>query len=119
MQEERNYEERKESCIKYFNAISELLSDKYEVLGSCNNDYTLYLIPFGTSGQLSYYGKPANSIRCADHWNWYSNTKKCSWENYIQCLSADVPWARKRTAPGKSTRPRSSLSVQLIGETGV
>lgn len=78
-------------CRKFFDRLAELLKDKYEVVGSCNQDLSAYLVPKGTKDQISYYGKPDRSFRVSDHWTWYSNLKKCSNPNEIQCYSNGTP----------------------------
>ena len=75
-------------------------------------------IPIGTAGQISYYGKPVGSYRVSDHWNWYAPLYKCSRPEYIQCLSVDLPWARRRSEHGKASRPISACQVAVIGKDG-
>ena len=111
-------EEKMEKCSKFFTELTEALQGSYEVLESCNKDFSKYLVPIGTSNLVTYYGKPEKSFRIYDHWNWYSNLKKCRNPNYIQCLSMDVPWARKRPEEGKSSTPIKALQVSLIGDDG-
>lgn len=106
-----------EACQRFFYALAEELKDRYEVVGSCNADCSAYLIPNGTIEDLSYYGKPDASFRISDHWNWYSNIKKCSNPRYIQCLSVDAPWARKRI-DDKATKPVKAIQVSLIFPDG-
>ena len=93
-------------CKVFFNELSALLSgEQYEVMRSCNNDKSLYLIPKGTIAQLSYNSKPADSYRYSDHWNWYANVNKCADPHYIQCYCVDMPWAKKRSEEGKPSKP--------------
>lgn len=111
-------EEKLRACVMFFNGLAEELSDTHEVISSCNNDSSAYLIPKGTVEELTYHSKPDNSYRVSDHWNWYANINKCENEKYIQCWSVDVPYPRKREQPGKSTRPRVAYQVSKIGEDG-
>ena len=74
-----------------------------------------YLITKGTIDELTYYGKPKNSFRISDHWNWYSNVNKCSNENYIQCYSKDAPCAKSRSGEGKPSKPIFSIMVAYYG----
>ena len=85
-------------CMAFFEELSNELPN-YTVVGSCNKDSSLYLVPNGTEDEITYYSKPAKSFRISDHWNWYANTKKCDNERYIQCLCVDLPYAKRREAP--------------------
>ena len=104
-------------CLAFFEELSNELPN-YTVVGSSNNDSSLYLVPTGTEDEITYYGKPANSFRISDHWNWYANTKKCDNERYIQCLCVDLPYAKKREAPGKASKPIYACTVSMIGHDG-
>lgn len=78
--------ELKQKCVDWFYQLVMIIGDDYKVVGSCNQDISLYLIPNGTEDEISYYGKPENSFRVSDHWNWYSNIKKkCDKVTEIQC----------------------------------
>lgn len=92
--------------------------DTYEEVGSCNADSTLYLVPDGTANQISYTSKPEKSFRVSDHWNWFANLKKCPYEKYIQCLSVDLPFAKKRPANGMASKPINAVQVSVIGKDG-
>lgn len=105
------------ACEVFFEKIQKKL-DGYVVVKSCNADSSAYLVPDGTENDISYYGKPAKSFRISDHWNWRSSLTKCTWQNYIQCWSVDVPYARKREVEGKSTKPRFAAQVAVIGDDG-
>ena len=105
-------------CRNFFNEVAELLSDEYQVVASCNRDLSAYLVPKGTKNEITYQSKPACSLRVSDHWNWYSNIKKCSQEDYIQCHSVDLPDPRKRNAPGKASNPIEATQVCLIYPDG-
>lgn len=108
-------DEKKAKCTEFFEKLSEALKEDYVVMGSCNQDFSRYLVPIGTESQVSYMGKPENSFRISDHWNWFANVNKCPDEHYIQCLSVDLPWTRKRFAPGKPSRPVSGTQVAVFG----
>ena len=105
-------------CRKFFDELALLLSDEYQVVASCNRDLSAYLIPKGTQKEITYYSKPACSLRVSDHWNWYSNIKKCSQEDYIQCHSVDLPDPLERNAPGKASDPIKVPQVCLIYPDG-
>lgn len=106
-------------CREFFNELSKLLRETHEVVGSCNKDTSVYLIPKGSLPELSYYGKPENSFRLSDHWNWYSSFRKCSKEDYIQCHSVDCPEAISREQPGKPTIPVQAIQVAYYGTDGL
>ena len=104
-------------CMAFFEELSNELPN-YTVVGSCNIDSTLYLVPNGTEDEITYSGKPAKSFRISDHWNWYANINKCANERYIQCLCVDLPYAKKREAPGKASKPIYACQVSVIGDDG-
>ena len=101
-------------CKDFFDGLSMILYNDYEILSSCNQDLSAYLCPIGTCGEVSYYGKPENSFRISDHWNWYSNTKKCENYNYIQCYSRQLPYAKKRIGKGKASDAIKATSVGIF-----
>lgn len=108
-------------CREWFDKLASLLSDKYEVVQSCNKDFSAYLVPKGTSDQITYHSKPAFSFRISDHWNWYANTKKCKNPHYVQCLNVDLPRARRRNkeAFNMATKPRKACCVAYCAKNGV
>ena len=105
-------------CLEFFNDLAESLSKTHEIIKSPNNDSTLYLVPKGTKDELSYYGKPANSYRVSDHWNWYASMKKCNRRNYIQCLNSDLPWAKKRKTKDGCSNPIYAAQVAYLAPDG-
>lgn len=105
------------ACEKFLREVQRILDGRYEIVGSCNKDISKYLIPIGTESQITYYGKPEKSFRISDHWNWYSNTKKCRDSSYVQCESVDMPLARERT-DDRATKPRKGLQVAIQGTDG-
>lgn len=109
-------EEKILACASFYGELCERLEESHEVVGSCNNDISSYLIPKGTIEDLSYYGKPADSFRMSDHWNWFSSTRKCKDEHYVQCHSYDIPWQFKRYEPGKASKPRTAICVAYYGK---
>lgn len=113
-----NYDMKIFACEIFFEDLARILKDTYEVIKSCNQDLSQYLIPNGTISDLSYYSKPERSFRISDHWNWYSNLRKCSDQHYIQCLSVDMPRADKRSEYGKATKPKYGIQVCILGGDG-
>lgn len=106
-----------EACEEFLQDVQTLLKGRYELIGSCNRDISRYLIPIGTESKVTYYGKPEKSFRISDHWNWYSNTKKCRDFSYVQCESVDMPKARERKDE-YATKPRKGLQVAIQGTDG-
>ena len=113
-----NREKEKRLCMDFFNELAKLLTD-YEQVGSCNHDDSVYLVPFGTVNQISYYGKPSMSFRVSDHWNWYSSLKKCDVETMVQCRSIDMPWAKHRLDKDKASKPWYGWQVALCDKDGI
>lgn len=104
-----------EACQKFMDELAELLKSTYSIIPSCNKDISSYLIPNGSIDQLSYYGKPAKSFRLSDHWNWYSNLKKCGDPKMIQCHNVDLPWPFRRMRKGGASEPRWNICVAYYG----
>ncbi len=109
-------DEMMDACVVYFMELAEKLKDTHEIVASCNQDRTMYLIPKGSIDQLSYYEKPVDSYRVSDHWNWYASTFKCSDSKLVQCYNVDLPWAKKRFAEGKATKPIYACQVAYFGD---
>lgn len=110
------YEEKMHKCRSFVEEVADICAGGWTLVNSCNKDASCYLIPKGTESELSYYGKPANSLRFSDHWNWYSSTKKCKNEKYVQCRSLDMPWARHREEVGKATKARFGIQVAYFDQ---
>ena len=107
-------QEKKEYCKKFFEELAEKLKDTHVIVRSCNQDESAYLVPIGTEKQITYYGKPDNSFRISDHWNWYSNLKKCSDPNYIQCLNVDLACrCKNRKGPALASEPYWAWCVAM------
>ena len=106
----RNIKERMNKCSEVFSELAKILSDQYEILESCNKDFSKYLCLKGTTGEVSYEGKPEKSFRISDHWNWYSNVKKCPDMSIIQCYASNIPEPREREGEG-ATKPRKAISI--------
>lgn len=115
---ELSINEKIERINNYFNFLADVLSKDYEVMGSCNADISKYLIPKGTSSEVTYYGKPVWSYRISNHWNWYANSNsKCTDRSYVQCRSLDVPRANKRPSdrPWGASEPISAYQIAIFG----
>ena len=109
-------QEKIEACKKFMAELETLLQSSHYVVGSCNKDISSYLIPNGSIEKLSYYGKPEKSFRFSDHWNWYSNLKKCSDPKMIQCHNIDLPWPFRRIRKGGASKPREHICVAYYGK---
>lgn len=107
---------KEQKCRDFYNKLIKALEGRYEVVASSNQDISSYLVPNNTSKQISYYGKPIGSFRFSDHWNWYSNTKKCTNPNYIQCYSVDIPWPNKRPGYSKASKPKRAMQIAFYGK---
>ena len=97
-------------CLQVFMKLAEDLKDTHEIIGSCNKDRSIYLIPKGSIDDLSYYGKPVDSYRISDHWNWYASITRCSDEGRIQCHNVDLKYPQDRI-DGRATRPVSGVCI--------
>ena len=108
-------QEEYDKCRAFFDELSEHLKEEYVVVESCNKDLSAYLVKKGTEDQISYYGKPEGSFRVSDHWNWYSNLKRCNKEDEVQCYNVDVPRPRQRDQdhPDKGTKSRKAAQVAI------
>lgn len=111
-------EAKMKACRKFMQKVADECGKDgaWKLVGSCNHDASVYLVPAGTEDQISYYGKPADSLRFSDHWNWYSNLKKCKIEGMVQCRSVDMPRTAHRTEPGKPSRPKFGIQVAYFDE---
>lgn len=104
-------EERKESCEKYFSFLCNKLKDTHVLVASCNKDASRYLVPKGTEDRISWYGKPRDSYRISDHWNWKTNLKNCSNEHYVQCFNKDIWIVNQRIEAGKASKAVNTWCV--------
>lgn len=108
--------EKYEKCKDYFDRLANKLSETHIVVGSCNQDKSAYLVPKGTEAEITYHSKPINSYRISDHWNWKTNVRKNPDDKYIQCYTQDMPWTKKREAPGKASKPIWGIAVCYFDE---
>lgn len=108
--------EKVSACQKFFDELAFMLEKTHTKIPSCNKDISAYLVPSGTEEQVSYYGKPMNSFRISDHWNWYSSLKKCNKPHYIQCYSVDAPRPVRRVDIAKASEPRFAIQVSYFGD---
>ena len=102
------WKEQLNTCMSFFNAVAEMLKDTHVVVHSKSKKWpSMCLVKKGQEHQVTYYGKPVNSLRVAPNWNWRAGLDRCSNEKYIQCVTPDLPFARKRTKdhPEWSTAP--------------
>lgn len=86
-----------DSCIEFFNQVAALLTDIYEVLPGKSRQWRSFcLVPKGTINQVTYYGKPMNSLRVAMNWNWRAGLDRCTNPKHIQCVTPDLPYVKPR-----------------------
>ena len=102
--------------MNFFKQLGDALAESHEMIGSCNHDSSVYLIPKGQEDELTYYGKPIGSFRVSDHWNWFSTLEKCSKPAYVQCCSVDMPRARQRPEEGVPSEPMYGSQVAVFGK---
>lgn len=115
--EERRSQLRK--CNAFFLKVADLLKDTHTVMGSASGVWkSACLVPKGTENQVTYYGKPVNSLRVACNWNWRASLKHCSIPDSIQCLTRDLPWAKHRPEnnPELASPPIWGNMVGLYGK---
>lgn len=112
------YKEIESRLLYVWKELAKELSETYEEVASCNNDISRYLVPKGTADQISYYGKPAYSLRISDHWSWYANVKKCNDENYVQCENT-LFTPNSREKEGGASKPIRSLQICIADRDGV
>lgn len=114
-----NDTQKKELCNKFFDELVTVLNEKWKdeelgsewvVVESCNKDFSRYLVLKGRESDITYNSKPKFSFRISDHWNWFSNIKKCEDPFYIQCNSSDMPYPKFRP-DGRATKPRYGVQV--------
>lgn len=106
--------EKMSKCKVFFETLVNMLSDRYEIHESCNQDVSAYLCPVGTTSEVTYHSKPEGSFRISDHWNWYANINKCPDPKYIQCYCVDLPWAHKRPEEGKAGKSIKASCVCIF-----
>lgn len=94
-----------EKCNAFFLKVANKLTDTHRIIGSSVKWGSACLVPNGLENQVSYYGKPINSLRVACNWNWRASLKRCKDEKYIQCNTEDLPWCRRREVPEMASKP--------------
>lgn len=110
--EEINYRKLKiKRCRQFMLDLEKTIGIDYKHFNSCNRDISSYLIPKGTEKQITYHSKPEKSFRFSDHWNWYTNEKKCDDLNYVQCFSVNLPEPNNRIAYGKGSEPIRAIQI--------
>lgn len=113
---EKNYirPEMEELCKSFYFELEKELADTYTRHDTINGKhFSSCLIPNGTEEELSYYGKPEFSFRCADRWNWHSTKEKCDNPKYVQCFTRDLI-NPKRVLPGQNgTKPIRAKAVAI------
>lgn len=106
--------EMEQKCLDFFYGLGVMLDKAYETKGSCNMDMSQYLCPKGTTNQVTYNSKPEKSFRISDHWNWYSNMRKCPDKEYIQCYTDDLPAPKERCSDKGASIPIIGRCIALF-----
>ena len=111
---------RFKKCESFFEELCKELEDTHElVLCEKNRSASSYLVPKGTADQITWYGKPDNSFRIGDTWNWYANMKRCSDEWTVQCVNTDLPFtANRKGGIGSRERSPQVKAVQVAYKNG-
>ncbi len=117
---DKKISEKFAKCERFFEELCEELKDTHEVyICEKGKSASSYLVPKGTIDQITVYGKPDNSFRIADRWNWYMNMKKCHDEWLVQCLNTDLPFTADRNGGfGSSKGGRQVRAVQVGYKNG-
>lgn len=128
--------EKAEKCIAFFQKLTELLDEDYEVTypnyskfirEHCSADGKRkwfyisdhYLIPSGTRNKVTYYEKPKWSFRISDHWNWIAPQSKCTNIKLFQCFNVDLPIPNRQTvaySERKGSEPVRAYQVAIYGD---
>ena len=105
--EKLTWDEMKAKCEEFYGKLRDILQETHEDVNNPNPTrcWSRTLIPNGTKNQLNYYGKPANSFRMSDHWNWFANLKRCGNPRHVQCRCSDLPKPKPRAAEDKPSKP--------------
>lgn len=114
----RTWKKQLDECINFFMAVAEELKDTHVIVHSKSKKWkSMCLVRKGEEDQVSYYGKPVNSLRVAPNWNWRAGTDRCTNLNYIQCVTPDLPFAKKRSPenPDWATKPIFGNMVAYFG----
>jgi len=91
------WKQQLENCTRFFNAVAELLKDTHVVVASRSKKWpSACLVEKGQENQVTYYGKPVNSLRVGPNWNWRAGLDRCSNPDYIQCVTPDLPYVKQR-----------------------
>ena len=91
------WKEQFEKCVTFFNAVADELKETHTVIqGKSKKTKSACLVKKGKENEVSYYGKPINSLRVAINWNWRAGLDRCSNPKYIQCVTPDLPYCRHR-----------------------
>lgn len=111
--------EKQEKCNQYFNSLYEMLKDSHDRRTNKTRDRRpdKYIFPKGTGDEITNVGKPANSFRYSNKWNFWKNGKGEMLDS-VQCYSEDFP---KAHTDSHGCGPQGSVlaySVCFYGEDG-
>ena len=114
-EQKAEWKEQLNKCLAFFEAVAEKLQDTHTIVHSKSKKWkSMYLVKKGEEGQVTYYSKPINSLRVAPNWNWRAGLDRCSNPDYIQCVTPDLPFAKRRSKehPELSTMP---IFANMVG----
>lgn len=104
-----------DQCVEFFNLVAKELQDTHVIVPSKSKRWpSMCLVEKGQEKQISYYGKPVNSLRVAPNWNWRAGVDRCSNIHYIQCVTPDLPFARRRPE-GHSQWASLPILANMVG----
>lgn len=104
-----------EKCREFIFKLAELLPE-YKLIEGLSKGVSMFLIPEGTEGDVSWTGKPAKSFRFSGVWNWYTNAGNCPDLDVIQCESVDMPAPKERRGEGSGSIPWKGYQVAYYGD---
>ena len=113
------FKEKQEKCNQYFNGLYELLKDTHDRRTNKTRDRRpdKYIFPKGTGDEITNVGKPKDSFRYSNKWNFYKNGKGEMLPE-VQCYSEDFPHAHTDSLGHGPQGSVLAYSVCFYGEDG-
>ena len=111
--------EKQEKCNQYFNNLYEMLKESHDRRTNKTRDRRpdKYIFPKGTGDEITNVGKPANSFRYSNKWNFWKNGKGEMLDS-VQCYSEDFPKAHTDSQGRGPQGAVLAYSVCFYGEDG-
>ena len=106
-------------CKAFFMDLCDILEKNGYQHSIANNrnsfKFSAYLFPAGAKDEITYYGKPLNSFRFSNYWNWYAPLSRCKNKWVIQCFTKDMPRTKKRESDEKGSKAIIGNAVCVMG----